>query len=122
MARRRMFSLDVIDTDSFLDLPSSSQALYFQLGCRTDDDGFIGNPKRLLRILGFSEDDLKILCIKNFVIPFESGVIVITHFKSQNSIRNDRYSPTIYKQEKSMLSEGDDKSYSLRTPYKNGVQ
>lgn len=113
MARRRMISLNIIDTDKFLDMPSSTQALYMHLLVRADDDGFVGNPKRLIRMIGFNEDDLKLLCMKNFVIPFDSGVVVITHWKEQNNIRCDRYTPTQFKEEKSALKLGSNKEYLI---------
>lgn len=90
MARKRMFSLDVVDTDLFMEMPKTSQLLYYNLGMRADDDGFIGNPKRLLKLLGADEDDLKVLVAKGFIILFESGIIVITHWKQNNYLRNDR--------------------------------
>jgi len=113
MARRRMISLDIIDTDKFCEMPGSTQALYMHLVCRADDDGFVGNPKRIVKMLNFSEDDLKLLCMKEFIIPFESGVIVITHFQMQNTLRNDRYKPTRYREEKNMLIQNGIKKYVL---------
>ena len=77
MANRRMFSLDVVDTDIFLDLPISSQALYFHLGMRADDDGFVSSPKRVTAMIGANQDDLKLLIVKGFVIALEAGVLVI---------------------------------------------
>ena len=103
MARRRMFSLDVVDTDAFLDLPSSSQALYFHLGMRADDDGFVSSPKRITATVSASPDDLKLLAAKGFIIPFESGVCVIRDWKVNNQIRPDRYKPTLYTEEKNKL-------------------
>ena len=103
MARRRMFSLDVVDTDAFLDLPSSSQALYFHLGMRADDDGFVSSPKRITATVGASPDDLKLLVAKGFIIPFESGVCVIRDWKINNYLRPDRYTPTLYQEEKAQL-------------------
>lgn len=114
MARRRMFSLDIVDTDRFLDLPTSTQALYFHLGMKADDDGFVGNPKRIARTIGASDVDLNLLCQRGFIIPFESGIIVITHFKMQNTLKNDRYNPTIYKKEKSLLKDGANKEYLIQ--------
>ena len=108
MARKRMFSLDVIDTDNFLDMPLSSQALYFHLGMKGDDDGFISSPKTVIRSIGAKDDDLRVLISKGFVIPFESGVIVISHWKMNNTLKNDRYKPTIYKSEKEVLTENGD--------------
>ena len=113
MARRRMFSLDIVDTDKFLDLPSSTQALYFHLGMRCDDDGFVGNPKKVAKILGASDVDLNLLCNSGYIIPFESGVVVVTHFQMQNSLKNDRYKPTIYRKEKNMLNQTGIKEYVL---------
>lgn len=96
MANRRMFSLDVVDTDKFLDLPISSQALYFHLGMRADDDGFISSPKRVITIIGAKLDDLKLLIAKGFIIAFDDGIIVIRHWKQNNYIQNDRHKSTIY--------------------------
>lgn len=113
MAKKRMFALSVIDTDLFLEMPSSAQNLYFHLGVRADDDGFVGNPKKISRLIGASEDDIRILIAKKFVIPFETGVIVIKHWKLNNYLRKDRYEETIYKDEKSMLKEDENGVYSL---------
>ena len=88
MAQKRMFSLQIVDTDAFLDMPLSTQALYFHFGMRADDEGFVGNPRRLIRMLGVSEDDYKLLIAKSFVIPFESGVCVIKHWKMNNYLQN----------------------------------
>lgn len=103
MARRRMFSLDVVDTDKFLDMPSSTQALYFHLGMHADDDGFVSSPKRIAKTVNCSEDDLKLLIAKRYLIPFESGVVVISDWKINNWIRADRKQITRYKYEKSLL-------------------
>jgi len=111
MAQRRMVSLKVTDTDIFLDMPLSTQALYFHLIQRADDDGFFGNPKKIMRMINCSEDDLKILMSKEFVIPFESGVCVIKHWKIHNLIRSDRYNETIYKEEKASLKEDTNNVY-----------
>lgn len=113
MARRRMFSLDIVDTDKFLDLPLTTQALYFHLGMRSDDDGFVGSPKKIAKILGATDIDLNLLCSTGFIIPFESGVVVITHFQMQNTLKNDRYKPTIYRVEKNMLHQKGTKEYVL---------
>jgi hypothetical protein len=98
-----MFSAQIVNADAFLDMPISSQALYFHLGMSADDDGFV-SPRKVLRMTGAGEDDLKVLLSKSFVIPFESGVIVITHWKQNNYIQADRYTPTIYKDERATLS------------------
>lgn len=104
MAKRRMFSLDVVDTDVFLDLPASSQSLYLHLGMRADDDGFVSSPKRITAMVNASGDDLKLLIAKGFIIPFEAGVCVIRDWKVNNYIQSDRYAPSIYIEEKQHLS------------------
>lgn len=96
MANRRMFSLDVVDTDKFLEMSSGAQSLYFHLGMRADDDGFVSSPKKICAMVGSSVDDLRVLIAKNFLIPFDDGVCVITHWKINNYIRSDRYHNTIY--------------------------
>lgn len=103
MAKRRMFSLDVVDTDAFLDLPASSQCLYFHLGMRADDDGFVSSPRRITAMVSASADDLKLLAAKGFVIPLQSGICVIRDWKVNNYIQKDRYTPTIYTEEKQLL-------------------
>ena len=113
MAQRRMFSLEVCDTDSFLDLPVSSQALYFHLGLRADDDGFVSNPKKITAMVNCSADDLKLLFAKGFVIPFNSGVCVIRDWKVNNYIQKDRYHETRYLTEKAMLAIESNQSYSV---------
>lgn len=107
-----MFAKTIIDSDAFLDMPLSAQALYFHLSMRADDDGFINNPKKIQRMVGASDDDCKLLIMKRFVITFESGVIVIKHWKIHNYIRNDRYKPTIYEEEKAQLIEKENKAYT----------
>ena len=116
MAERRMFAKTIIDSDAFLDMPSSAQALYFHLAMRADDDGFINNPKKIQRVVGASEDDIKLLILKKFIIPFESGVVVIKHWKIHNYIRNDRYKETMYQEEKALLTLKDNKAYTLGIP------
>ena len=108
-----MFAKTIIDSDAFLDMPLSSQALYFHLSMRADDDGFINNPKKLQRMVGCADDDLKLLIAKNFIIPFESGVVVIKHWRIHNFIRTDRYKETVYKEEKAMLNTKENKAYTL---------
>ena len=112
MAERRMFAKTIIDSDAFLDMPLSAQALYFHLSMRADDDGFINNPKKIQRMVGASDDDCKLLLMKRFLIAFESGVVVIKHWKIHNYIRNDRYKPTIYQEEMRLLAEKDNKAYT----------
>ena len=104
MANRRMFSLDVVDTDIFLDLPISSQALYFQLGMRADDDGFVSSPKKIAAMIGANQDDLKLLIAKGFVIALDDGIVVIRHWKQNNYIQSDRYKGTIYQRQMATLS------------------
>ena len=116
MAERRMFAKTIIDSDSFLDMPLSTQTLYFHLAMRADDDGFINNPKKIQRMVGCADDDLKLLLAKNFVIPFESGVCVIKHWKIHNYIRNDRYKPTVYVEEKAQLTCKENGAYTLGIP------
>ena len=111
-----MFAKTIIDSDAFLDMPQSTQLLYFHLSMRADDDGFINNPKKIQRMIGCSEDDLKILITKKFIITFESGVIVIKHWKIHNYIRNDRYKETTYKEEKSTLILDENNAYTSGIP------
>lgn len=119
MAERRMFAKTIIDSDAFLDMPQSTQLLYFHLSMRADDDGFINNPKSITRNVKCNEDDLKLLSLKKFIIPFESGIVVIKHWKIHNYIRNDRYKETKYKEEKSLLFLDENNSYSLGIPTDN---
>jgi hypothetical protein len=115
MARRRMMSLDIVDTDKFLAMPTSSQCLYFHLLARGDDDGFIDSPKKILKIVGCSEDDFKILMMKFYVIPFETGVCVVKDWKIHNYIQKDRYKQTLYINEKSQLAEDKNGAYVLNS-------
>ena len=112
MAERRMFAKTIVDSDAFLDMPLSTQSLYFHLNMRADDDGFINNPRKIQRMIGCSDDDLKLLIAKRFIIPFESGIVVIKHWKIHNYIQKDRYKPTIYQEEKNLISEKDNKAYT----------
>lgn len=121
MADRRMFAKTIIDSDAFLDMPQSTQLLYFHLAMRADDDGFINNPKSIARNVKCNEDDLKILAMKKFIIPFESGIVVIKHWKIHNYIRTDRYKETKYKEEKSRLMLDENKAYSVGIPSDNQV-
>lgn len=115
MAERRMFAKTIIDSDAFLDMPLSTQSLYFHLSMRADDDGFINNPKKIQRMVGCGDDDLKLLMAKRFILVFDSGVIVIKHWKIHNYIRNDRYKPTLYQEEKAELAEKNSKAYTFKT-------
>ena len=112
MANKRMFKYEIISSDKFVDMPLSAQALYFHLSIRADDDGFIGNPKSVRRSVGASEDDLKLLIVKEFCIPFDSGVIVIKHWRINNNLRKDRYHASICP-ERNMLLVTDSGEYSL---------
>lgn len=103
MAQKRMFSLAVVDTDKFLDMSSSAQALYFHLGMHGDDDGFVSSPKKIARVAGCNDDDLRLLAAKGFVIPFDSGVVVITDWRIHNTLKNDRYHETVYQEEKAEI-------------------
>jgi len=114
MAERRMFAKTIIDSDAFLDMPSSTQVLYFHLSMRADDDGFINNPKKIQRMIGSGDDDLKLLIIKKFIIPFESGIVVIKHWKIHNYIQKDRYKTTIYQDEKSLLDTKENGTYKIK--------
>ncbi len=110
-----MFAKTIIDSDAFLDMPLSTQALYFHLSMRADDDGFINNAKKIQRMLGCNDDDLKILLSKNFIIPFETGVCVIKHWKIHNLIQKDRYKPTVYSEHKNKLSLKNNNVYTMDT-------
>lgn len=105
MAKRRMISIEVVDTDLFLSMPITSRCLYYDLVIRADDDGFVGSPRKIQRMIGCSEDDFSILIAKGFIIPFESGVCVITDWAVQNRIRKDRYTPTLYQGEFQRLQQ-----------------
>ena len=113
MAERRMFAKTIIRSDAFLDMPLSTQCLYFHLNADADDDGFVNNPKTVMRIVKGSDDDLKLLIAKRFIIPFESGVIVIKHWRIHNYIRGDRIHETKYQREKAMLEYDENNSYRL---------
>lgn len=113
MAERRMFAKTIIDSDAFLDMSLSTQALYFHLSMRADDDGFVNNPKKIQRMIGCGDDELKMLIAKKFIIPFESGICVIKHWRMHNYIRNDRYKETVYTEEKSRLFIEENKAYTL---------
>ena len=115
MAERRMFAKTIIDSDAFLDMPLSTQALYFHLSMRADDDGFINNPKKIQRMIGALDDDLKLLIAKNYIIPFESGIVVIKHWRIHNYIQKDRYKPTVYAEEKEFLKLKENNAYTLDT-------
>lgn len=118
MAERRMFAKSIIDSDAFLDMPLSAQALYFHLSMRADDEGFLGNAKRVRSMIGASEDDFKLLIVKRFVIVFEDGITVIRHWRVHNVIQKDRFKETIYVDERSRLGFDKNKTYTecVETP------
>lgn len=115
MAQKRMFNNSVVGSDSFLEMPDSSQNLYFHLSMRADDDGFVDNWKSIMRMTGKKEDDLKILISKSFILPFESGILVIKHWKLNNYIQKDRYKETIHTSEKALLTTDENNVYRLDT-------
>ena len=113
MAQKRMFSLQVVDTDAFMDMPTSAQALYFHLGMHGDDDGFVASPRKIARAAGCNDDDMRLLIAKGYVIQFENGVIVITDWNVNNTLKNDRYKETIYQNEKALLQSEKSGKYLL---------
>lgn len=113
-----MFDKGLIDSDLFIDLPIPSQCLYFHLSMRADDEGFIGNVKGILRLVGFKDEDLRPLVERKFIIVFENGVIVIKHWKLNNYLRTDRCKETTYKEEKKLLIENNGK-YEFGIPNDN---
>lgn len=113
MAERRSFAKKIIDSDSFLDMPVTTRLLYYDLSMRADDDGFVDCPKKVMRLVGASPDDLKLLAAKQFIIPFDSGIVVIRHWRIHNYIQNDRHKDTVYQTEREMLEIADDKAYEM---------
>ena len=113
MAQKRMFSLQVVDTDKFMDMSTSAQALYFHLGMHGDDDGFVSSPRKIARAAGCNDDDMRLLAAKGFIIPFDSGVVVITDWRINNTLQNDRYKETIYQDEKALLQTEKNGKYLL---------
>ena len=113
MAERRMMSKSIIKSDTFLDMPATTQNLYFHMLLDADDDGFINAPKSIMRMIGAKDDDMKVLTAKQFVIPFESGVVVIKDWKIHNYIQNDRYKPSTLP-ERNLLNIQKDKTYTLK--------
>lgn len=113
MAERRMFTKKITESDAFLDMPSSTQMLYFHLSMNADDDGFVNNPKKIQRMCGASDDDFKLLIAKSFVIIFDTGIIVIKHWKMHNYIQSDRYKQTDYIEELSLLGLKQNKAYTM---------
>ena len=112
MAKRRFLSLDIVNSDAFLEMPLSAQALYMHLILAADDDGFVGAPRRIQRFVGANEDDFKLLIAKRFLLTFDSGIAVIKHFKLQNTVKPDRYTPTVYQDELMLLRLKENRSYT----------
>ena len=118
MAERRMMAKSIIKSDQFLEMPMSSQLLYFHLLLDADDDGFINAPKSVMRVIGAKDDDMRVLQAKGYIIPFDSGVIVIKHWRIHNSLRKDRYNPNPQlENERKQLSINDRKEYELATTW-----
>ncbi len=122
MARKRMFDTEIIGADSFLEMPPSTQNLYFHLSMRADDDGFVSNPKQIIDMTKATQDDFKVLLAKKYIIPFESGICVIRHWRINNYLRSDRYHPTIHIEEKEQLKLEKSGAYSLQDErYTTGI-
>lgn len=115
MAERRMFAKTVVESDAFLELPPSAQAVYFHLGMAADDDGFVNSPIRVTRMVGANKSDLDLLIEKRFILRFDSGVVVVKHWLLNNYIQKDRYKPSVYQEEKALLTVKDNNVYSLDT-------
>lgn len=114
MAERRMFTKKITESDAFLEMPSTAQNLYFHLNMEADDDGFVNAPKKIMKIVGAGEDDFRLLLFKKFILLFDSGVIVIKHWRMHNLLRHDRYHPTQYQDEYKMLSLDKENNYHLQ--------
>ena len=112
MAERRMFAKTIVTSDAFLDMPASTRCLYFLLGMVADDDGFVNNPRSIMRQSGATADDLNLLIAKRFILTFQSGVVVIKHWCIHNTIQKDRYKETKYLEEKSTLALDGNKAYT----------
>ena len=121
MAERRMFAKTIIDSDAFLDMPMTARLLYYDLAMRADDDGFVNAPKKIMRFVGASEDDLQTLASKKFIISFESGIICIKHWRINNYIRKDTYTSTKYKKEISLLMLDENNAYTLANTENTGM-
>ena len=115
MAKRRMFSSAIVLSDAFLDMPATARCLYFTLGMMADDDGFVNNPRSVMRQIGATDDDLKVLLAKRYVLGFDSGVICIKHWRINNYIRADRYQSTTYLEEKATLTTDGKGAYTERS-------
>ena len=113
MAEKRMFTKKITESDAFLEMPATTQNLYFHLNMEADDDGFVNSPKKIMKLTNATEDDMKLLILKNFVIYFENGIIVIKHWRMHNILRQDRYHPTQYQDEYKMLTLDSENNYHL---------
>lgn len=113
MAERRMFAKSIVDSDAFIELPMSARLLYYDLGMRADDDGFVNSPKKIMCITGATNDDMNILLMRKFVLAFDNGVVVIKHWRIHNYIAKDRYKPTNYKEQKALLEFDENGSYRM---------
>lgn len=114
MAERRMFAKTIIDSDAFLDMPVTARLLYYDLSMRADDDGFVNAPKKIMRMVGASQDDLSILALRKFILPFDNGIVVIKHWRIHNYIRKDTYNETPYLEEKALLELDENKAYRFK--------
>lgn len=114
MAERRMFAKTIVDSDAFLEMPISARLLYYDLGMRADDDGFVNSPKKIMKFIGASNDDMNILIARKFVIAFDNGVVVIKHWRIHNYIRKDTYNETPYVEQKSLLELDEKNAYTLK--------
>lgn len=114
MAEKRMFAKTIIDSDAFLEMPMSARLLYYDLGMRADDDGFVNSPKKIMKIVGATADDMNILIMRKFIIPFDNGIVVIKHWRINNYLRKDRYVSTKYKDQMEMLSVDKEGKYHLK--------
>lgn len=112
MAERRMFAKTIIDSDAFLEMPLSTQALYFHLSMRADDDGFLNSAQKIMRMIGAAKNDFDVLVAKRFIIQFPDGICVIKHWRIHNYLRKDRYVETVYTEHKNALSIKDNGAYS----------
>ena len=119
MAERRMFAKTIIDSDAFIDMPVTARLLYYDLSMRADDDGFVNSPKKIMRMIGASQDDMAMLIMKKFIIPFDNGIVVIKHWRIHNYIRKDMYHETKYKEQKELLALDENNAYTLN--YDNTV-
>lgn len=114
MAERRMFAKTIIDSDAFIDMPVTARLLYYDLAMRADDDGFVNSPKKIMRIIGASQDDINILIMRKFILPFDNGVVVIKHWRIHNYIRKDTYNTTPYTEELALLELDENKAYRVK--------